>query len=194
LRQFFNNSGVWALMVLSFICGVGLLITGAWISPIARGERAVRDGRLEEGLEHFAAAEARFDRVKIARQLLPDAYNAALVNQFRILYRLGEHDALLEKAAVHPGRAAVHFWSGCVLFSRGIAQTENEAKMAWLGRAREEFRTALTLDPHDWDVKYNYELTERLLAEQENKPAPPSQLELLRPQQKEGDPPTEPVG
>ncbi len=98
-------------------------------------------------------------------------------------------------AAAHSGNAAARFWSGSALFARAVAQTEKEAMVAWLGRAKEEFRSALELVPSDWDTKYNLELTERLLAELRDKPTPPDQiLELLRPKPKEGQPPSRPVG
>jgi len=182
-------------MLLSFVCGVVLLLVSLWLGPLARAERAALQQDYTQALEYYAVAESRFDRIGFARQLLPSSYDSIITNRLRILYRLDELDKLIEMAAVHSGHAGARFWSGSALFAKAIAQTEKEAQLAWLGRAREEFRTALELVPNDWDTKYNYELTERLLAELRDKPSPPEQiLELLRPKPKEGEPPSRPVG
>jgi hypothetical protein len=190
-----NSTGLRVVMVLSFVCGVGLLLFSLWLSPLAKAERAALQQDYIQALEYYAVAESRFDQFGFARQLLPSSYDSIITNRLRILYRLDELDKLIEMAAVHSGHAGSRFWSGSALFAKAIAQTEKEAQVAWLGRAREEFRSALELVPNDWDTKYNYELTERLLAELRDKPSPPEQiLELLRPKPKEGEPPSRPVG
>lgn len=182
-------------MLLVFGCGVVLLVISIWLHPASQAERAAAQQNYEQALTYYAVAENRFKHIGIARQLLPASYNAVVTNQLRILYRLDELDKLLEMAAAHPGNAAARYWSGSALFAKAVAQTEKEAQIAWLGRAREEFRSALELVPEDWDTKYNYELTERLLAELRDKPTPPDQiLELLRPNPKEGEPPSQPLG
>ena len=182
-------------MMFFFISGVVLLLVSLWLSPLARAERAALQMDYSQALEYYAIAESRFNQIGIARQLLPSSYDSIVTNQLRILYQLDELDRLLEMAAAHSGHAAARFWSGSALFARAVAQTEKEAQVAWLGRASEEFRSALEMVPGDWDTKYNYELTERLLAELRDKPSPPEQImELLRPKPKEGEPPSRPVG
>ncbi len=182
-------------MMFTFICGILLLVLSIWLSPISNAEEAAVEQDYERALENYALAEARFNQLGFTRQLFPAAYDAVITNQLRILYQQDELDSLLEMAAAHSGNAAARFWSGSALFARAVAQTEKEAMVAWLGRAKEEFRSALELVPSDWDTKYNLELTERLLAELRDKPTPPDQiLELLRPKPKEGQPPSRPVG
>ena len=183
-------------MVLALVCGVALVVTSAWLGPLTEGERAMRVGQLELALERFAAAEARFDRLPASKQVLPSAYAVSQTNQLWLLYRLGQYDALVEKAASSPPRAPAHFWAGCALFAKATAEREAEARLGWLGRASEEFRAALELDPTDWDTKFNYELSERLLAELRKKPeTPPKELlQLLRPKPSEGERPTRRVG
>jgi hypothetical protein len=194
VRRLFDNSSLLFTMVFLFICGVSLLVFSVWVHPLNQGERAITEGNLELGLEYFTVAESRFNGLQVAKQILPGVYTASLTNQLRILYNLREFEKLMEKAAVNPGLASAHFWSGCALFARAVEETEKEAKLAWLGRAGQEFRSALMLEPEDWNAKYNYELTERLIAEERKDPSPPNEMELLRPQPKEGEPPSVPIG
>lgn len=183
-------------MILALLTGAALLVGAAWLRPLAEGEQALREGRLEPALERFAAAEARFDRLPATRQVLPSAYAASQANQLFLLYRLSRHDALIEKAATAAPGAPVHFWTGCALFAKARDEENAEARLSWLGRAGDEFRKALELEPDDWDTKFNYELTQRLLLELRKQPkAPPTQLlQLLRPKPKEGQPPAKRAG
>lgn len=182
-------------MLACFIAGVALLAVSFWLRPARVAEEFALQQDYDRALEYLAVAEGRFNRLTIAQKIFADTYNAVLTNQFRLLYRQEKLDQLLELAAAHSENAAARFWSGSALFARGVAETAKEAQIAWLGRAREEFRNALQLAPQDWDAKYNYELTERLLAELRDKPTPPEQmLELLRPRPKQGEPPSRPVG
>jgi hypothetical protein len=196
MRRLLSSSGFWAAMVLALLCGLALVGTAAWLGPLAEGGRALRADRLELALERFAAAEARFDQLPLTKQALPGAYAVSQSNQLWVLYRLGRYDALVEKAAMSAPRAPIHFWAGCALFAKAVAEEEAEARLGWLGRASEEFRAALELDPGDWDTKFNYELSERLLAElRENPETPPKELlQLLRPKPKEGERPSRRVG
>ena len=189
IRRLLDSSGFWALMTLAFLAGVALLGTSAWLGPLAEGDRAIREGRLERALEAFAAVEARFDRLPATRHLLPAAYATSQTNQLWVLYRLGRHDALIEKAATSPPRAPLHFWAGCALFNKATDEDEAEARIGWLERAADEFEKALEMDPDDWDTKFNYELTVRLVAELRKEPdTPPNELiQLLRPKPKEGE-------
>lgn len=189
-----RQTGLWATIII-FLAGLSLLTVSIWMRPVIQAERAAKNLQFEQALEYYAKAESRFNRFESAKQLFPNAYQAVVTNQLRILYRMDELDRLLEIAATHTETAPARFWSGAALFAKAVAQTEKEAQVAWLGRAREEFRNALELVPNDWDTKYNYELTEKLLAELRDKPSPPEQiLELLRPKPKEGEPPSKPVG
>lgn len=196
MRRWLEGSGSWAGMVLALVCGGGLLAAAAWMSPLEEGRAAAEAGRLQEARARFAAAEARFDRLPFSKQLLHSAYAASQANQIHLLYRLGEHEALLEKAASSEPQAAVHFWSGCALFTRASQEAEAQARIGWLSRASEEFRKALALVPQDWDVKYDYELTERLLAQLRKSPEKPPKemLQLLRPKPRQGRSPARRIG
>ncbi len=196
MRRLLDGSAFWAVMVSAFLSGSALLAAAAWLGPLAEGDRALREGRFEVALERSAAAEARFDRLPVAKQALPAAHAASQENQLWLLYRLGRHDALIERAATSSPSAAVHFWAGCALFAKARGEENAEARLSWLGRAGDEFKRALVLDPGDWDTKFNHELTQRLLLELRKEPrTPPSQLlQLLRPKPKEGRPPARRAG
>lgn len=177
-------------MTVALLGGVALVGVAAWVRPLAEGERARREGRLDGALERYAAAESRFDRVPMSKQLLSTAYQAGQATQLWLLYRLEQYDAVIEKASVSPPVSITHFWTACAFFEKARLEEQPEARIGWLSRAEEEFRNVLELDPDDWDAKFNYELTRRLLAELRKQPkTPPSQLlQLLRPQPKEGAP------
>ena len=190
----FRNPVFWAGTAVTLAAGIALLGLWAWLRPLSLGEAAAREGRLDVALEYFTAAESRLDRTWL-RGLVPGAYEASRVNQFRILYQLGEFDRLQALASAGPDRAPEHFWAGAALYRLAMAESEKDARLAWLRRAGDEFYDALKLAPDQWDHKYNYELTERLIAALEDEEEPPPQtLELLRPKPREGDPPTPPAG
>ena len=196
MRRWLDGSGLWPALLLALVCGLGLIGAAAWLRPLEQGRVAAAAGRLEQAKEFFATAEARFDRFPLSQLVFPSAYAASQANQLWLLYRLGEHDALLEKAPSSVPQAQAHFWSGCALFSRAADEVEAQARVGWLSRASEEFRKALVLAPDDWDVKYDYELTERLLAQLRKDPEKPPKLllQLLRPKPREGRSPSRRTG
>jgi hypothetical protein len=187
---------LWLLSVLALVCGMGLVALAVWSQPLAEARKAADAGRLQEALERYAASEARFDRLPLTKELLPAAYRGSVATQLWIQYQLEQYDELLEKAAASPSIAPVHFWAGCALFAKARNEETAEARLAWLGRAADEFRTALERTPDDWDTKYNYELTRRLLEELRKQPkTPPKQmLQLLRPEPKASGRPGRRVG
>jgi hypothetical protein len=196
LRSGIISAALWVAAVLALLAGIGFVAVAAWSRPLSEADAAARGGQYDVALERYAATEARFDRLPVTKQLMPDAYTASIANQLQLKYQLQQYDAVLEKASTSPAVAPTHFWAGCALFKKAEAEQESEARLGWLGRASDEFRKALEQAPDDWDVKYDYELTERLLAELRKQPkTPPKQLlQLLRPQPKEGGKPTRKVG
>jgi hypothetical protein len=186
----------WFLSVVALLTGIGLVALGQWGRPLVQAAEAADAGQVDEALKGFAASEARFDKLATAKQVLPQAYDASVANQLALQYQANNYDELLEKAAAAPSTAATHFWAGCALFARGRDEEQSDARIAWLTRAEQEFRNALELEPSDWNTKYNYELTRKLLEELRKQPkTPPKQLmQLLRPQPKAGGPPAKRVG
>jgi hypothetical protein len=167
---------------VTFAAGVILVAGSLWLRPIADADTAAREGSFDIALELYAVAERRFDRLSLSKKLARGVYIAVQSNQVRLLYLLQRHDAAIDKAAAVDMSHAARFWAGCALFEKGSTEQDPDVRLAWLGRAGEEFRQALELDANDWDTKYNYELTRRLVAALQKKPkTPPKQLiQLLR--------------
>lgn len=180
----------------SVAAGGALLWFSSWRQPFAEAEAAASAGDWSRALERYQAVEARFGDVPLMQRVFPDMHRAALANQLAAHYRLGALDAVIEKAEAVPTSAARHFWVGAALFEKSTAEENPEARLGWLGRATDEFKAALELEPGNWDVIYNYELSKRLFDELRQKPkTPPKQLlELLRPQPKEGNRPVKRTG
>jgi hypothetical protein len=196
MRRMVLPAVLWLVAVLSLLAGIGLVALSRWGHPLAEAAQNADTGKLEAALAGFADSESRYDRVPATKQLLPEGYDASVGNQLALQYRLGQYDQLLEKAATSPSTAATHFWAGCTLFVLGRDEEKPEARVGWLSRAEQEFKNALELDPDDWNTKYNYELTRKLLDELRKQPkTPPKQLmQLLRPQPKAGGQPARRVG
>ena len=188
MHRILKVPGVWLLMSLSIFCGIFLIAFSLWIKPYLNGQQALSLGIYDESLESFAMAEQRFQSFEMARQFFPDAYMATLANQFYMLYQLDDYDALLEKAASSPVLAPIHFWTGCALFRRAGQTTEVQEQIVWLERAAGEFHSVLELDSGNWDAKYNYELSRRLIEElKDEDETPPQMLELLLPKPRQGE-------
>jgi hypothetical protein len=187
---------LWTIAVIALVGGAALAWFASWQRPMADAERAAAAGDWQQALERYAAAESRFNDWPLTQKLFPATYRAAIANQLAAQYRMGNHDAVIEKADVIPATAATHFWTGSALFAKSQAEQNPEARLGWIGRAVDEFKATLELEPESWDAIYNYELTKRLFDELKKKPkTPPKQLlELLRPQPKEGPRPAKKAG
>lgn len=171
------------LAVLALVCGLALMAIATWSRPLAEAASAARGRKSELALERYATMEARFDGLPVAKQILPSAYGGSIANQLRIEYGLGNYDRVIEKAALSPSTAAIHFWAGCALFEKARAEEKREQRVTFLNRAEQEFRKVLERAPEDWDAKFNYEVTRHLLAELRQDRTPPAEklVPLLRP-------------
>lgn len=185
-----------AVMAVVLLGGVAAIGYARWTGPVSEGDAALADGRLKEALAHYADAETRFDRYAAAKQVFASDYSHVMANQLWILYRLARYDDTIDVAARAPEQARPHFWAGSAFFEKGRAEEKPEPRLAWFGRAEEEFRRALEAAPDDWDTKFDFELVARLAAELRKQPqTPPQQLmQLLRPQPKPGAKPVQRVG
>ena len=185
-----------ALLIVMLAAGVTAVAYARWTRPIADADQALDEGQWDRALAAYAAAEARFDRIPAARQLLATDYTRTVANQLWLLYRMQRYDDLIEKAERAPERALPHFWSGLAFFAKARSESKPEAQLGWLARAEEELRRAVEADPSDWDTKYDFELATRLASELRKQPkTPPNQLmQLLRPQPKAGAKPARRVG
>lgn len=185
-----------AVALIALPLGAGLLWFAGWREPMARADAAAAAGQWKDALASYAEAEARFTAWPAAQQIFPAQYRAAAANQLMARYRLGAIDEVIETAESAPDSAARRFWTGAALFAKSAQEEKAEARIGLLGRATDEFKAALELEPGNWDVIYNYELSRRLFDELRKKPeTPPKQmLQLLRPQPREGNKPTRRIG
>jgi len=186
------------LSVLALIGGAALLAYGRWSEPLLEAERAIQARDSEGALRAYGLSVARFRDREPMQQLLREDYTRATHNQLAILYRTGQFETVIDTAGSAPVDAAPHFWVGCAMFAKSLQEEGAEGQLQWLTRAEDEFKLALASEPGDWDTKYNYELSVRLVAALRRPPKPgnkPNPIKLLRPegpsQQRE---PTKKVG
>jgi tetratricopeptide (TPR) repeat protein len=183
-------------MVVMLLAGCAAVAYARWTHPAADGDAALAEGRYEQALASYGAAEARFDRFAAARTLFAADYSHVMANRLWVLYRLERYDETIDTAQRAPESALPHFWSGCAFFEKARAEQKPDPRLGWLTRAEEEFRRAIEAAPADWDTKYDFELATKLAAELRKQPkTPPNQLmQLLRPQPKPGAKPVKRVG
>jgi tetratricopeptide (TPR) repeat protein len=169
--------------VLLLVSGAALLGYARWTGPLADADAALADGRLEEAVVASQLAEARFDALPAAKQIVPGEHARAVGNHLLALYRLKRYDEVIDVAQKAPPAASPNFWAACAFFQKATVEEAPEARLGWLSRAEEEFRKAIEASPEDWDTKYDFELTTRLASELRKQPnTPPKQLmQLLRP-------------
>jgi tetratricopeptide (TPR) repeat protein len=179
-----------ALAVCALMAGIALLAYARWTRDLNRADEALAAGRLEEALASYVAAELRFDRTPAARRMFAAEYERTVANHLWVLYRLKRFDETIDLAERAPASALPRFWSGCAFFQKGVQEEKPDTRLGWLSRAEEEFRKAIEVTPEDWDTKYDFELTSRLVAQLRKQPkTPPRQLmQLLRPPSPTGKP------
>ena len=180
-RSFF-----YLLSVLALIGGAALLAYGQWSKPLLEAERAIQARDSEEALRAYSVSVARFRERPPMQQLLREDYARVTENQLAILYRTGQYETVIDTAGSAPVDAAPHFWVGCAMFAKSLQEAGAEGQLQWLTRAEDEFKLALASEPGDWDTKYNYELSARLVAALRRPPKPGNKpsaaIKLLRPE------------
>ena len=159
------------MVALLVLAASALLVSySRWLRQIADGNQALAAGDIPTARQTYQAATQRLDQVAFLRQVGGPGYHELIFNYARVLYAAkddAELTRLLEnEAARAPGlsdESEFHFWTGNVQFRRALTLKDKQALQANLQQSAESFRLALVAAPNDWDVKYNYELTLRLL-------------------------------
>jgi mxaK protein len=184
-----------AVLVLVLLAGSAAIAYARWTAPLVAGDRAVAEGRHDAALAAFGEAERRLGRFAVTRFLFAAPHAAAVYNQLGLLYRGGDHEGVLAKAAGAPAAASPHLWSGLALLRLGMAEGYADRQVTWFTRAEEELRQALEAAPGDWDAKFNYEIAARIVAELRRNPKKriDDPMQLLRPQPAQA-PPVRKVG
>ena len=171
------------VVILLLLSGAALLGYARWTRGLEEADAALAAGQFEQAIAGYDKADARFERTPAAKQLFRREYARASRNRLWALYQMKRYDDTIAAAERAPAEANPFFWSGCAFFIKARAEEKPEARIGWLARAEEQFRKAVDATPDDWDTKFNFELTTRLLAELRKQPkTPPTQLmQLLRP-------------
>jgi hypothetical protein len=173
------------LSILALIAGAALLAYGQWSKPLLDAERAIQARDSGGALRAYGVSIARFRDRAPMQQFLHEDYARVAQNQLAMLYRTGQYDSVIDTGGSAPVDAAPHFWVGCAMFAKSLEEEGAEGQLQWLTRAEDEFKLALTSEPGDWDTKYNYELSARLVAALRRPAKPgnkPSAIKLLRPE------------
>ena len=140
--------------VLALIAGAALVLYARWTEPIMEAAAAIHRQDAERAVGAYAVSARRFGDIAVSQRVMPDELSLVAHNRLALLYRLGQYDELIEKAAEAPPTAAPHFWTGCAMFRKAEREKKAEAQIEWVGRAADEFKLALTAAPDDWDTKY----------------------------------------
>ena len=160
--------GIISAAVISLL----LLGYGLWLLQLERGARAVAQGELDSATALYTSAKWPFP--SILARVFPDHYSRVVFPKIALLYNRGmTGDAVVEleqataRAPSLAERPEFAFWSGNVLLRRALEATDSEIIIKHLYAAAAHYRKALEASPDDWDIKYNYELVQHVLAEQE---------------------------
>lgn len=174
-------------VILSLIGGCAALAYAAWLEPLSRADAALAAADPDEAVAAYTEADARFRRVPLLQRVLADDHARAVHNQLALLYESGDYDGVITKSEGAPPGATPRFWAGCALFALASREEKPEVRLVLLSRAEGEFKQALEASPDDWDAKFNYEVTARLVEELRKTPTtePDTLMHLLRPQQKQ---------
>ena len=177
-------------LLLTLLAGMAFFAYGVCTRPLLEADRAAAEGRHEAALAGYQAAAGRFERWGVAKLVFAREHAAAVRNQLALLYRAGDYNAVIDRAAASPAGASPHFWSGLALLQLGMSEGKEDLQLTWFSRAEEELRQALQAAPSDWDTKVNYEIAARVLGEMRKQPKRriENPMQLLRPQPAQSTP------
>ncbi len=154
------------------LAAVSLLLISysRWLNRISEGNQALTAGDHAAARQAFDASAGRLERDRFLLSPQIPGYRQLVFNQARALYAARQDEALTRLLENEAARAPFlseesefHFWMGNVEYRRALAQKDKQVLQAGLQRAMESYRRALAAAPNDWDVKYNFELTQHLL-------------------------------
>jgi hypothetical protein len=182
LKRFQISPGVFVAAAAALVVGAGLLALDWWLRPVSEGGQALAHGDTVRALERYETAYQRFDRLPIAKSALPGVYELVVASDLSLLYAQQRFDDVIERAGAQEASGSAPFWAGCALFDKGLLEEKPEARVAWISQSHQEFRRALDLTPSDWDAKFNYELTGKLVSGLQKQPTTSRQdmMKLLR--------------
>lgn len=167
-RRLARQFGIGIAVLLVLAVSAILISYASWVRGINEGNRALANGDAPGALKLYEAAARRLERMPGVNKL--PGYRQLVFNRARALYLTGQDDELsrtLEAEAVRvpalTDDSEYHFWLGNAQFRKAIQQKDKQILQAGLQKAAESYRLSLAAAPDDWDAKYDYELTARLL-------------------------------
>jgi hypothetical protein len=198
----FPNPLRFTLWLFWIVASVGVAAYGWMLLRIERAEALYWESSPDSSVSAYAGLEAGFrERWWLARAMPADRDRVA-ANYLRLLYARADYDRVIEEAealllADETPAEAVRYWLGNAYYRKAVAtdgSVEPEDAVAWLRRAGEQYQLAISLSSGDWDLKYNHELIQTLLARMNTKATEEKVFDLLRPQDKNGPQPPQPTG
>ncbi len=163
-----------AALIGVLLLSLALLGYGSWLLQLERGARAVERGELDAASDIYASAERSLAGASAFAWLFPDHYSRSVFPQVALLYGRGKIDEAMGKleqavtaAPSITDRPEFEFWSGNVLLRRALNNEDPDVIMKNLYAAGEHYRKGLAAAPDDWDLKYNYELVQYMIVQQE---------------------------
>lgn len=190
----------------TLVASLPLLYYGLWIRQFHQANEAFQRGDYQQAKGYHHDAEVMLDRFQFLKHLpkLKEDYQRLVLNQVKILYAEGRYDEVLKnleeslkKAKYLDFSSEFHFWAGNALFRQAIFKQEEKKVLEGMQLAMGEYQRGLELAPEDWDLKYNYELTKKMITEKIDKDKRPIELlEEIRRHMKEEKrtPPAEKAG
>lgn len=169
-----SKVGRGAVLIGVLLLSLALAGYGAWLLQLERGARAAARGELDAAAASYAHAEQPFVLFSSLAQWFPEYYGRAVFPQVALLYARAKTDEAigkLDQAAAAAPALAEHpefgFWSGNVNLRRALTASDPDVIVKNLYSAGTHYRNGLEAAPADWDLKYNYELVQYILAQQE---------------------------
>ena len=181
-RRFGVSARVVAWASVLFLLGAACAGAAWLLAPVLAGQQAVASGRLEDGLQRFAVADARLSWLPAGRRLLPALADLIVGEQLAAMYGLHQYDQVIDKAGV-AASATAQFWAGCALFVKADVDVSDRNRLNWMTESQQAFRAAMEGDHADFDARFNYELVGRVIAGMKKDPTAerPRDLHLLIP-------------
>lgn len=171
MKRLSRQLAIAASALLLLAVSLAFLSYGRAIRQLATANRLLEAQDYTAAERAYTEAEHRMTHGFLPAGIYRSSYRMLAFNEARLFEatrRYTDLARLLERVATrHPELAndpEYHFWVGIEEYAKATSVTGKQAVRASLERASDSFRLALTAGDTDWDAKYNYELTARLLA------------------------------
>lgn len=171
MKRLSRQLAIAAAALLLLAVSLGFLSYGRALRQLATANRLLEAQDYAAAERAYMEAEDRMAHGIVPAGIYRSSYRLLVFNEARLFEatrRDTELARLLERVATqHPELAndpEYHFWAGIEEYAKAASVTEKQAVRASLQRASDSFRLVLAAGDNDWDAKYNYELTARLLA------------------------------